>query len=201
MAEASSPSTSTASQPLPPGMVIGPDGKPCKICTSSRDWRRFTKTKKVASQDGNISQTSKAAAVVAVSAAAGTTAAQPAKDETPIRPENCPPDVEQLGRATWTFLHTTAAYYPEKPTPNQRANMLSLLRSLPVLYPCSWCATHLGENMKDNPPDVSGRLGLSRWLCERHNEVNGRLGKPQFDCGLSKLDERWKDGPADGSCD
>ena len=181
-------------------MVLGPDGKPCKICTSSRDWRRFTRTKKVTNQNVAQTGTSTAAAVAAL-ATAGAATSQATKDEVTTRPENCPPDVEQLGRATWTFLHTTAAYYPEKPTPNQRANMLCLLRSLPVLYPCSWCASHLGENMKEHPPDVSGRLGLSRWLCERHNEVNSRLGKPQFNCASSNLDERWKDGPADGSCD
>jgi len=53
--------------------------------------------------------------------------------------------------------------------------------------------------MKTSPPDVSGREGLSRWLCERHNEVNEMLGKERFDCG--KVGERWRDGPADGSCD
>jgi FAD-linked sulfhydryl oxidase len=53
--------------------------------------------------------------------------------------------------------------------------------------------------MKEHPPDVSGRRGLGRWLCERHNEVNERLGKERFDCG--KVDERWRDGPGDGSCD
>ena len=36
-------------------------------------------------------------------------------------------------------------------------------------------------------------------MCELHNEVNDRLGKPQFDC--DKVDERWRTGPADGSCD
>ncbi|KAI0773225.1 ERV/ALR sulfhydryl oxidase domain-containing protein [Trametes elegans] len=118
-----------------------------------------------------------------------------------VRPPNCPPDVEELGRATWTFLHTTAAYYPDAPSMAHRVNMLSLLRSLPVLYPCSVCASHLGECMKAAPPDVRSRAALSRWLCERHNEVNERLGKEKFECTVEKLDERWKDGPADGSCD
>lgn len=165
-------------QNLPPGMVIGPDGKPCKICTAFRNWKPRT-----------------SAASIAVLAAG-----RPQSDHEPdTRPAYCPPDVEQLGRATWTFLHTTAAYYPERPTPNQRANMLNLLHSLPILYPCSHCASHLGETMKTNPPDVSGRIALSRWLCERHNEVNENLGKKIFDC--TKTDERWKDGPPDGSCD
>ncbi|EMD38806.1 hypothetical protein CERSUDRAFT_47273 [Gelatoporia subvermispora B] len=129
---------------------------------------------------------------------APTTPATPAP--TPEYPEHCPPDVERLGRSTWTFLHTTAAYFPDRPSPTQRANMLMLLRALPTLYPCGHCADHLGSEMATHPPDVSSRAALSRWLCERHNEVNERLGKERFDCGLRSLDERWKDGPNDGSC-
>lgn len=79
--------------------------------------------------------------------------------------------------------------------------MLCLLRSLPVLYACSHCAGHLGKSMERHPPDVSSRLTLSRWLCERHNEVNKWKGKEIFQCTLEKLSERWRDGPADGSCD
>ncbi|KAI6107294.1 FAD-dependent thiol oxidase [Pisolithus croceorrhizus] len=175
-----SDSASRPSQKPPPGMVIGPDGKPCKICTAFRNWKPKGST---------------------ASIAALATGADFRSDQGPAdsRPAYCPPDVEQLGRATWTFLHTTAAYYPDRPTPQQRANMLNLLHSLPVLYPCSHCASHLGETLKLNPPNVSGRVALSRWLCERHNEVNERLGKAKFDC--AKTDERWKDGPPDGSCD
>jgi FAD-linked sulfhydryl oxidase len=32
-----------------------------------------------------------------------------------------------------------------------------------------------------------------------HNEVSRKIGKAEFDC--SKVDERWKDGWKDGSCD
>lgn len=52
--------------------------------------------------------------------------------------------------------------------------------------------------MEKHPPDVSSGFALSRWLCERHNAVNEKLGKDKFDC--AKVDERWKDGPADGRC-
>ena len=98
-----------------------------------------------------------------------------------------------------TFLHTAAAYYPTNPSQHQRTQMLALIGSLPALYPCTHCAEDFGEKVKDNPPDVSGRAGLSRWFCERHNEVNEKLGKPAFDC--ARTDERWKEGPKDGSCD
>ena len=172
--------------PLPPGMVLGPDGKPCKICTAFRNWKPQTPGGTAATVTTNSTTSAKVQA----------NAPLLRRDE-PL-PE-CPPDVEQLGRATWTFLHTTAAYYPDKPTPKQRANMLSLLRTLPILYPCTWCAQDFGQDVEKHPPDVSSRTALSRWLCERHNEVNEKLGKEQFNC--SKVDERWKDGPADGSCD
>lgn len=190
----SSPAPSKGGEKLPPGMVLGPDGKPCKICTAFRYWKPANASRQ--SNAAGSSTKSTAATMAALAYGTNNTAMTP-----DVRPEHCPPDVEILGRATWTFLHTTAAYYPEKPTPNQRVNMLSLLRSLPILYPCSHCASDLGDNMKANPPDVSGRAGLSRWLCERHNDVNEKLGKKRFDCGIKSLDERWKDGPSDGSCD
>ncbi|KAI0046479.1 FAD-dependent thiol oxidase [Auriscalpium vulgare] len=186
---ASQPSGSTpTSSKLPPGMVLGPDGKPCKICTSFRNWKP--------AKAALASSTAAAATLTTDTRAASVPTLAPLPD---TRPAHCPPDVEGIGRATWTFLHTTAAYYPERPSPHQRANMLALLHALPVLYPCSHCAADLGAQMQGAPPDVSGRAGLSAWLCARHNEVNRKLGKEEFEC--AKVDERWKDGPEDGSCD
>ncbi|GJE90312.1 FAD-dependent thiol oxidase [Phanerochaete sordida] len=182
----------------PPGWVIGPDGKPCKICTAFRNWKPRNASASDAAGSKSSSSTNTGTSAAAAAAALAASQATPAE---PTRPENCPPDVEVLGRATWTFLHTTAAYYPEKPTPTQRAHMLGLLHALPALYACSSCAEDFGERVRAHPPDVSGRGALSRWLCERHNEVNEKLGKKTFDCATEKLDERWKDGPADGSCD
>ncbi|KAK2463625.1 hypothetical protein APHAL10511_004376 [Amanita phalloides] len=174
---------------MPPGMIMGPDGKPCKICTAFRNWKPRTGSNIERSGDPRLNATAAMAAMFAA----------PSSSRQDEPPPGCPPDVEQLGRATWTFLHATAAYYPDKPTPTQRANMLTLLRALPVLYPCGWCAMDLDKDMQEHPPDVSGRVALSRWLCERHNVVNEKLGKEMFDC--SKTDERWKDGPSDGRCD
>jgi mitochondrial FAD-linked sulfhydryl oxidase len=204
----SSPFSSRA-RPLPPGMVLGPDGKPCKICTSFRNWKPPTGT------TGNTTTTTtrgnkgsgkgsgdSAAHVIASSTAAAAALAASAStvnEEDARRPAHCPPDVESLGRATWTFLHTTAAYYPETPTTTQRAHMLQLLHALPQLYPCSHCAEDLGTRIQRRPPDVRSRATLSAWLCATHNEVNAELGKPTFDC--ARVDERWRDGPKDGSCD
>ncbi|KAI8622314.1 ERV/ALR sulfhydryl oxidase domain-containing protein [Chytriomyces sp. MP71] len=104
----------------------------------------------------------------------------------------CPPDSRQLGRHTWTFLHTMAAYYPENPTESEQKNASTFMRSFAKLYPCSYCADHLQHEIKKNPPKVSSANEFSLWMCGVHNEVNERLGKPQFDC--SKVFERWRDG-------
>ncbi|OCF37222.1 mitochondrial FAD-linked sulfhydryl oxidase ERV1 [Kwoniella heveanensis CBS 569] len=133
---------------------------------------------------------------------ATTSAAQSLEAQTsPIDRSNCPPDTAELGRSTWTFLHTTAAYYPLSAPPPVQNNMLNLLSSLSLLYPCNWCANDFQKDIKVNPPDVSGREGLMKWLCMRHNEVNRKLGKQEFSCQVKDLDIRWKDGPSDGSCD
>jgi len=166
------------------------------VCSDWRTWTKPGKRAAAASKSSAPSTTSLKSGATAGAAAASATLASHASE---IDRAECPVDVEQLGRATWTFLHTAAAYYPVKPSPSQRSNMLALLNSLPVTYPCSHCASHLGENMKAHPPEVSGRDALSRWLCERHNDVNERLGKPLFNC--DKTDERWRTGPADGRCD
>lgn len=103
-----------------------------------------------------------------------------------------PPDADELGRQTWTFLHTMAAYYPENPTIQQQRQASLLFYGLAELYPCHICAEHLKDELQVHPPRVDSRKSLSMWLCEMHNEVNEILGKPVFDC--SKVFERWKIG-------
>ncbi len=41
------------------------------------------------------------------------------------------------------------------------------------------------------PPIVDSNLSLTMWLCERHNEVNRRLNKPEFPCGKENLEKAW----------
>lgn len=209
-AESSNTTPNISPKPkLPPGMVLDENGKPCKVCNSWQTWAKATRKKTIpaagpqatADQNGasGSGQAAGPAGATTSTLAAGAALGSLSSDAPPERPQDCPPDVNALGRATWTFLHTTVAYYPTQASPSQQTNMRSLLQSVGIFYPCSYCATDFRERMKAVEPDVTGRAGLSRWLCERHNEVNERLGKSSFDC--DKTDERWKDGPADGTCD
>ncbi|VDP85071.1 unnamed protein product [Echinostoma caproni] len=117
---------------------------------------------------------------------------------TPLE-SNCPPDKPELGRATWTLLHTMAAYYPVEPSERDKQDMAGFLRGFGLFYPCVPCAHDLRKNMILNPPQLQSREALSGWLCMQHNLVNKKIHKPLFDC--SKVLERWRYGWKDGSCD
>lgn len=55
--------------------------------------------------------------------------------ETPAEPVSSETDRtfavsrDELGRATWTLLHSIASYYPDKPTRQQQKDVKSLVRS------------------------------------------------------------------------
>ena len=183
---------------LPPGLILGPDGKPCKVCNSYQDWAKL-KVKKTSESSAAAGGIGASGAMTSGSLPQTTTTYSPASPQQ-LERSDCPADTAVLGRSTWTFLHTTAAYYPLRAPPDTQNNMFKLLSSLSLLYPCVPCADDFQEKVKESPPDVSGREGLSRWLCERHNEVNEKLGKEAFDCGWKALSRRWKDGPDDGRC-
>jgi len=106
---------------------------------------------------------------------------------------------ESLGAATWSFLHSLAAVYPEDPSADQRHYALSLFISLSHLYPCPICKEHFQQFLQSQPPRVDSRSELSRWLCEAHNSVNERLQKPLVDC--SAVQRLWPPELKECGCD
>lgn len=103
-----------------------------------------------------------------------------------------PPDVEQLGKSTWTLLHLIAATYPEEPTSKEQADLKQFVKLFGNFYPCWFCAEDFRGYVQKIEPDTTTQDKFGKWLCNAHNEVNVKLGKPKFDCDLWK--KRWKDG-------
>ncbi|KAG2704099.1 hypothetical protein I3760_06G168400 [Carya illinoinensis] len=96
---------------------------------------------------------------------------------------------EELGRATWTFLHTLAAQYPDNPTRQQKKDVKELMVILSRMYPCKECADHFKEILRTNPVQAGSHAEFSQWLCHAHNVVNRSLGKLAFQC--ERVDARW----------
>ncbi|KAF5876378.1 putative fad-linked sulfhydryl oxidase alr protein [Botrytis fragariae] len=116
----------------------------------------------------------------------------------PPPPNRLPPDVEALGRASWTFLHTLSASYPSTPTPTDRTNISTFMSLFSQLYPCWTCASDFQTYMAENKVRTESRAEFGKWMCEAHNDVNRKLGKREFDC--ERWEERWRTGWRDGRC-
>ena len=100
---------------------------------------------------------------------------------------NCPPDVNQIGNAGWTLLHTIAAYYPDNPSPKKKESIVSFYNSFAQVYPCSYCADELRLDLEKFKIKNSNRIELSIWTCQLHNRVNQRLGKIIQPCTIDYL--------------
>ncbi|KAJ8322802.1 hypothetical protein BDV3_006904 [Batrachochytrium dendrobatidis] len=158
----------------------------CGVCTDFKVLRR----KKIPMATPLAQSTAGIAVATSEASASLHTITQQSTENTPYMPFPCPPDSSELGSSTWTFLHTMAAYYPEIPTPEDKTTMRSFIHGLARFYPCWYCASHLQEHIKSNPPQVDSNKDLSVWFCKVHNEVNERQGKPVFDCSTTFA--RWR---------
>ncbi|XBW38249.1 hypothetical protein QEN19_003838 [Hanseniaspora menglaensis] len=153
-------------------IVYDKDGKPCRACNTLLDFQMATGKKPKSDQINQTSLVNKAIE----------------KDE--YRQD--PPDVEVLGKSSWTFMHSLCAKYPENPSPKDKNQISTFFDMLGRMYPCDWCAEDFSQYLKDNKVDTSSNDGLNMWLCGAHNAVNVKLGKKEFDCQLWK--KRWRDG-------
>lgn len=188
-------------------------GKPCKACTDYKSWMNIgphrsaesiqTVVDKIEERDkkseASIKTETASTSPPPKNETAGAVLVEPDQSVLDAQRGICPPDRTELGSATWTFLHSVAAYFPAAPDPAQQEDARQLLNIVSRLYPCSDCAEDLRADLKEEPPVVTSTAEFSQWLCRLHNRVNVKLNKPIFDC--SKVLERWKDGWKDGSCD
>ncbi|KAJ5115034.1 hypothetical protein NUU61_000793 [Penicillium alfredii] len=184
------------------GLVLDKDGKPCRLCTDAASWRSLTKqAKSESTPDSKANISTAMASSFAALAAASSSSSSPSPSTT--TPTDCPPDVEALGRSTWTLLHSMAATYPEKADSAQQRDMRGFLTLFSRLYPCWVCADDFQAWMAHpsgrNQPRLGSRAEFGWWMCEAHNEVNRKLGKKEFDCRF--WEERWRTGWKDGRCD
>lgn len=106
-----------------------------------------------------------------------------------------------LGRAVWSFLHQTAAMYPQSATIEQQEAAKHLMMSITHLYPCKMCRDNFKEYVAAHPiPALTSRYVWQEWLCHAHNDVNQRTDKSIVDCSQANLQALWP-SELKASCD
>jgi len=91
-------------------------------------------------------------------------------------------------RIMWYILHSLPFYIREYNQQTCRA-ISDFFMDVAITHPCNVCADHFEKYQKDNPWVGRGLSDLVVWLCNLHNHLNTRLGKPWFDC--TKYAQRW----------
>jgi hypothetical protein len=88
---------------------------------------------------------------VATTSQSGSSSSSSTTTTTTYQRQHQPVTKEDLGRATWTFLHTLAAQFPEHPTRQQQRDARQLIDSLTRIYPCADCAQHFQDLVRWGP--------------------------------------------------
>lgn len=90
-------------------------------------------------------------------------------------------DVRLWGPDFWNSMHAVTFAYPENnPSAEERVNMYRYFWAVAYVLPCVQCRVHFVKMLKNYPVErhLGSRKELTRWLIDRHNDVNKRLNKP-----------------------
>jgi FAD-linked sulfhydryl oxidase len=91
------------------------------------------------------------------------------------------PTLAEAGRRTWNKWHALARTY----SPANAAAFRQMILDDIAALPCQDCVNHATAYVLANPIPLETQAGVRAWLCDLHNKVNARLGKPIFDCALA----------------
>eukprot|EP00296_Roombia_truncata_P007647 JP446093.1.p1 GENE.JP446093.1~~JP446093.1.p1 ORF type:complete len:519 (-),score=169.88 JP446093.1:137-1537(-) len=81
-----------------------------------------------------------------------------------------------LGRASWTFLHSTASYLPATLDIHEKSAFIELMNDIKLIYACSECRAHFDKIFADPVVQtelygIATREDAQLWLWKIHNAV------------------------------
>lgn len=95
-------------------------------------------------------------------------------------------------RNVWNVLHTTAAFFPNRPSPSEQVDFKEFVEA--VVYfsvkDPAW-KDNSKEFLSRFPMEFESRDKACLWICHYHNFVNLRTGKDQLPCDMEFLNRRW----------
>lgn len=88
------------------------------------------------------------------------------------------------GPVAWNFLHVVSVNFPKKAGGKHRKACRRMLNGLPYMLPCGDCGRHLLDffeaNSKEMKTACKSRKALTAFMVSAHNNVNKKLGKPEW---------------------
>lgn len=103
-------------------------------------------------------------------------------------------DVRLWGPDAWNTMHAITYSYPKhSPTAENKRDMTEFFEAIADVLPCFECRKHFKSMLRRYPitEHLGTRHDLTRWLVDRHNDVNRRLGKPIVDYAF--VDAKYSD--------
>ena len=99
---------------------------------------------------------------------------------------------QEFGHQGWILLHSIVKVYSTTPTRFWKTIFREFFEGFSKNYPCDVCKGHLLKMLTEYPPDLTSRETLMKWLSDRHNQVNTRLGKPIYPYPYTKKNSEKK---------
>lgn len=90
--------------------------------------------------------------------------------------------LNKWGPSGWHFIHAVMMTAPEKLSPNEIEEMKAFLVLFGRHLPCPKCRIHFRDFLAREANDAryASRDALVQLMNDCHNDVNRRLGKPEF---------------------
>lgn len=86
-------------------------------------------------------------------------------------------EIDKWGPKAWGFLHASTFAYPDRPSIALQQKTKQFYELLGDMLPCKKCGRHWKEQLKVHKVQTESKDALSRWLVDRHNEVNAQNNK------------------------
>ena len=99
---------------------------------------------------------------------------------------------EIWGPHAWLFLHSITLEYPDKPSEQDKRDMIDFINSLGKVLPCMKCRNNFKTHLQKYPLDnkaLESKKNLVKWLIDIHNCVNGvkKCKELSYDDALNEL--------------